>query len=302
MGVRVVTMSDIYFGAKYPFEMRKILAVLVVGALSLGVSPARADGPPAANVSCSLTDTGVRYGVSMVFTGSGISFSSLKYEWEYLVAGGDKNPTLVSSYGPRTAQSVTAANGLDLTYETLLALAKGDEKASVLMYASSVFSDGLSVLTNRTGSGCYVELPAVFKNKNEKAVVAAAKVAAQGQAAAQAAMDKGNIETILASLRVQSAGIDSLIEKYSATSPSMKANLTKMALSRPMIPVSIEPNFTYQNALDLEAKMNTFVKNFDSFYQRMLKSTPTTISCVKGKVTKKVTGVSPKCPAGYKIK
>jgi hypothetical protein len=27
-----------------------------------------------------------------------------------------------------------------------------------------------------------------------------------------------------------------------------------------------------------------------------------TISCVKGKVTKKVTAVSPKCPAGYKIK
>ncbi len=28
----------------------------------------------------------------------------------------------------------------------------------------------------------------------------------------------------------------------------------------------------------------------------------TTISCIKGKVTKKITGVSPKCPAGYKIK
>ncbi|MFM8254628.1 MAG: hypothetical protein ACKN9O_05310, partial [Actinomycetota bacterium] len=27
-----------------------------------------------------------------------------------------------------------------------------------------------------------------------------------------------------------------------------------------------------------------------------------TISCVKGKTTKKVTGLAPKCPAGYKIK
>ena len=121
--------------------MRKILAVLVLGALTLGMNPAHADGPPAANVSCSLTDTGVRYGVSMVFTGTGISFNSLRYEWEYLVAGADKNPTQVSSYGPRTSQSITSSNGLDLTYEALLALAKGDEKASVLMYASSIFSE-----------------------------------------------------------------------------------------------------------------------------------------------------------------
>jgi hypothetical protein len=28
----------------------------------------------------------------------------------------------------------------------------------------------------------------------------------------------------------------------------------------------------------------------------------TTITCVKGKVTKKVTAVKPKCPTGYKVK
>jgi hypothetical protein len=28
----------------------------------------------------------------------------------------------------------------------------------------------------------------------------------------------------------------------------------------------------------------------------------TTISCVKGKLTKKVTAVKPKCPSGYKVK
>jgi hypothetical protein len=31
-------------------------------------------------------------------------------------------------------------------------------------------------------------------------------------------------------------------------------------------------------------------------------SAKTTITCVKGKTTKKVTGVSPKCPSGYKKK
>jgi hypothetical protein len=28
----------------------------------------------------------------------------------------------------------------------------------------------------------------------------------------------------------------------------------------------------------------------------------TTITCVKGKLTKKVTAVKPKCPTGYKVK
>jgi hypothetical protein len=31
-------------------------------------------------------------------------------------------------------------------------------------------------------------------------------------------------------------------------------------------------------------------------------STKKTITCTKGKTTKKVTGTNPKCPAGYKIK
>jgi hypothetical protein len=221
--------------------MRKLFAIVLVGALGLGVSPARADGPPAANVSCSLTDAGVRYGVSMVFTGSGISFNSLKYEWEYLVAGKDKDPTLVSSYGPRTLQSVTAGNGLDLSYEALLALAKDDEKASVLMYASSVFSDGLSVLTNRTGSGCYVELPVVFKNRNEKSEAAIAKAATDAAAASAKAIEEANAEI---------KAIEDKANK-AATKKSVGA---------------------------------------------------TSITCVKGKVIKKVKGVSPKCPAGFKKK
>ena len=286
--------------------MKKLLISMLAIALCTGVTPAIADGPPAANVTCSLTDAGVRYGVSMVFSGSGVSFNSLRYEWEYLVAETGKNPTLVSSYGARTSQSITAGNGLELTYEALLALAKNDANASILMYASSIFSDGLSTLTNKTGSGCYVELPVVLKNKNDRAAVVqkavADKAAADAAAAERAAQDKGNIEKIMQSLRVKNSGVESLIEKYSTMSPSMKANLTKMALSRPKIPDSIEPSFTYQNALELEAKMDSFVANFSSFTQKLLKNESTTISCSKGKVTKKVTGISPKCPAGYKKK
>jgi len=305
-GVRVVTDSDIVCGGAYSLRMRKFLLVVLVSTLFLGASPATADGPPAANVTCSLTDTGVRYGVSMVFTGGGISFNSLKYEWEYLVAGAGKSPTLLSSYGPRTSYTITTGNGLDTTYETLLALAKNDVNASVLMYSSSIFSDGLSTLTNKTGAGCYVELSTVLKNKSERAAAvqkaAADKAAVDLAAAEKSAQDKLKIEPILESLNIKNKALDELIEKYSSMSPSMRANITKISLSRPKIPTVIEPTFTYENALDLEMRMNSFSKNLNTFIQSMLKNTAVTITCVKGKVAKKVTGVSPKCPAGFKKK
>lgn len=286
--------------------MRKLITILLISSLTLIASPARANVPPAANVSCSLTDAGVRYGVSMVFTGGAISFSSLRYEWDYLVAEGGKSPTQVASYGPRTSHTVTAGNGLDLTYETLLTLAKNDANASVLVYANSIFSDGVSTLTNKTGSGCYVQLADVLKNKNEK-VAAAEKAssdsaAAVAVAAAQGAADKIELEMLMIDIRVKNAAVDEVIEKYSAMSPSMRANVTKMALSRPKIPATTDPSFTIQSARELETKMNDFSKNLNTFIQRMLKNTSVTISCSKGKVTKKVSGINPKCPAGFKKK
>ncbi len=284
--------------------MRKLLAILLIGSLTFVASAALADGPPAANVSCSLTDSGVRYGVSMVFTGGGISFSSLRYEWDYLVAADGKNPTQVASYGPRTTHTITAGNGLDLTYETLLSLANNDANAAVLLYANSVFSDGISTLTNKTGSGCYVQLADVLKNKNEKTEAAeraaSAKAAVDAAAAVQTALDKNKLDLLMIDLRQKNAAADEVIAKYSAMSPSMRANITKMALSRPKIPETTDAGFTYQNALELETKMNAFTKNLNTFIQMLLKNTSTTIICAKGKVTKKVTGINPKCPAGFK--
>jgi hypothetical protein len=41
---------------------------------------------------------------------------------------------------------------------------------------------------------------------------------------------------------------------------------------------------------------------FDVYAAPMPVAKKTTITCVKGKTTKKVTAVNPKCPAGYKKK
>jgi len=279
---------------------------MILLALTFTIQAAKADGPPAADVSCSLTDTGVRYGVSMVFTGSGVSFNSLRYEWDVLVAEAGKNPTLISSYGPRTLYTTTTGNGLELTYETILGIAKNDPNASLLVYANSVFSDGISTLTNKTGKGCYVSLPDVLKNKNDRALVlqkaAADKAAADKAAADKAAADKAAIEQILQGLIAKSQAADDLIAKYSEMSPVMKVNLAKFSFSRPTIPVSITPDFTLANAQDLDARFNQFTTNLNAFIQTLSKNTATTISCVKGKVVKKVTAVGPKCPVGYKVK
>jgi len=34
----------------------------------------------------------------------------------------------------------------------------------------------------------------------------------------------------------------------------------------------------------------------------VMKSNKATITCIKGKISKKITGVNPKCPAGYRKK
>jgi len=235
---------------------------MLAAALCTGVTPAVADGPPTANVSCSLTDTGVRYGVSMVFSGSGVSFNSLRYEWEYLVADAGKNPTLVSSYGPRTSQSITAGNGLELTYEALLALSKNDENASVLMYVSSIFSDGLSTITNKTGSGCYVELPVVLNNKNDQAAIV--QKAATDKAAAELQAKQAAEIKLAAELQAKREAAD-------AKAAAEKAAAASLAKQK-----------------DAVAKA--------------LANKKTTITCIKGKTLKKVTAVKPVCPKGYKKK
>jgi hypothetical protein len=283
--------------------MRKILIPIVAAVMSFTVQPAHADGPPAADVSCSMTDTGVRYGVSMVFSGTGISFNSLRYEWDVLIAEAGKNPTLISSYGPRALYTTTTGNGLELTYESMLGIVKNDPNASLLMYSNSVFSDGISTLTNKTGKGCYVTLTDVLKNKNERAIslqkAAADKAAADKAAADKALTEKTAIDRILQSLLMKNQSVDDLIAKYSLMSPVMKANLFKYGTARPEIPSVITPGFTLANATELEQRFNDYMTNLNSVIQNLSKNITNTITCVKGKTIKKVSGRPAKCPTGY---
>ena len=80
----------------------------------------------------------------------------------------------------------------------------------------------------------------------------------------------------------------------------------------PMLDISLNP--AYNDLGKPSADSNMTVKASDKQMTTPKKSTTesskgtvakvktVTISCVKGKTTKKVTAVSPKCPAGYKKK
>jgi hypothetical protein len=52
------------------------------------------------------------------------------------------------------------------------------------------------------------------------------------------------------------------------------------------------------SATELKAKQEVVAKAVGT----KVTSKKTAITCVKGKLTKKVTAVKPKCPSGYKVK
>jgi hypothetical protein len=299
--------------------MKKTFALVLVVITSLVMPIAHADGPPQADVSCSLSNSGgVSYGVSMVFSGTGISFNSLTYQWDYMVAPAGANAQLISSYGPRTFYKTTASNALELTYDEMLTIARNDINATVLIYANSVFTAGQSVITNKMGKGCYVDLPTVYNNNQQMVTqkAAADKVAADKAAADKAAAEKAAADAAALALSTERARVDSAfqtlifknseidlrveqaIQKY----PTIAGNLKKFLSSRPTVPAEITPTTTLESTQFLIQSISEFQGRLSDFITSITKNMKVTISCVKGKTIKKVTAANPKCPSGYKLK
>ncbi|MEI6407726.1 MAG: hypothetical protein WCO85_09395 [Actinomycetes bacterium] len=179
------------------------LAVLLFFASSFltPISAAHADGTiPVGNVSCSLTDNGVQYSVSMTFSSGDVSIGNLTYDWDYSLLNPGSSPSLVSNFKPRQFFKNTMGNGLNMAYGELLNLASGDTNATILVLVSPINTKGSSVVRNANGRGCYVELPKVLSyvtSVAEKVVaekVAAEKVAAEKVAAEKAAAEKAAAE------------------------------------------------------------------------------------------------------------
>ena len=54
--------------------------------------------------------------------------------------------------------------------------------------------------------------------------------------------------------------------------------------------------------IELKAKQEAELKAQQEAATKAASAKKTTINCIKGKLTKKVTAVKPKCPTGYKVK
>ena len=220
---------------------------------------------PPGNVSCSLNSGGVNFGVSISFTSGNFVIGNLTYDWDYSLLITGRDPTLVSSYSPRQYFKSTSANALTISYEDLLSLASNNPNATVLVFASpkNVLGDGSA--KNTSGKGCFVELKSVLNNKLESEKVVAAELKAKQEAEIKAIADKA-----VAELKAkQEAELKAAAELKAIQDAEMKA------------------------AAELKAKQEATVK---------AAAKKTTITCVKGKLTKKITAVKPLCPAGYKKK
>jgi hypothetical protein len=122
------------------------------------------------------------------------------------------------------------------------------------------------------------------------------KAAADKAAAEKAAADKTEIRSLLDSVASQ---ISSLKFKYGENNVRVQQSTLdrlNLALQNPNESGYSEIRLLAQKTqADLLAIEQKFAKEM-----KILKKS--TITCVKGKVSKKVTAVSPKCPAGYKKK
>jgi hypothetical protein len=120
---------------------------------------------------------------------------------------------------------------------------------------------------------------AELKAKQEADAKAAAELKAKQEADAKAAADKAVAEKLIADAKVEAARI--LAEAQAQVAAELRA----------------------KQEADAKAASEKIVADAKAEAARILAATKkTTITCVKGKVTKKVTALKPKCPTGYKKK
>jgi hypothetical protein len=127
------------------------------------------------------------------------------------------------------------------------------------------------------------------------------KAAADKAAADKAAADKAAADNAAYEIRLMAAKskysalsleIESLLKKYPTKKPEIELYKKKIALFERIDQVNIST--VELNLAGIESKLVAM----KSVYSKIAR----TITCTKGKLTKKVTDVTPKCPAGYKKK
>ena len=232
--------------------------------------------PPSAETSCDVSTEGMNYTAKVLYSSAVLwSGTPTAYSWKYRLLKDGLEPTSRSNYGDPQVASKTGANAVTFTRKEMLSFAKQDESATILftVVPSSSYGD-----SGTEGKGCYVSVKQLIDDWKYFDEIAKAKVDADAKAAA----DK------LAAEQKAKADADKLAAEQKA-----KAEADRIAAE-----VKAKQDAETKAKLDAEAKAAA-----DALAaQKAAAMKKVTITCVKGKLTKKVTAVKPKCPAGYKKK
>jgi hypothetical protein len=256
-----------------------------------------------------------------------------------LVPGTDA--TRVINYVNRTflKKGFYAAGGEDFSYQTLFSAAGNDQTATVLISAIIFNSEGKgSPILGATVHFTLKELSNLMVDASNKA--AANKAASDAKAASDKVIaDKADKAAADAKAIANKAAADAkaIADKVAADANRQEQTISvtplvsgSVLLSASGFPVKIVSTsnlsvFSYNSTNNVCIYENGMIRTKTSgrcviaFSQEgnsefkpasnvVLDFTiaavgkKTTIICVKGKLTKKVTGVKPKCPAGYKVK
>jgi hypothetical protein len=217
------------------------------------------------NVVCSLTDSGVRYESSFANSATASTLKDVSFSWQYALLKAGASPGTRTNYGTFQVFRTTPTLKLEITYEDLLKLAGGIAAETILVVSAPTVTIDSSVITNNSGKGCIAALSEVLANKQAAEKIVADKVVAEKAAA----------------------------EKKIAAE---KAAADKVATDKAAADLKAKQEADAKAAADLKAKQDAEAK------AKAAAAKKTTITCVKGKLTKKVTAVKPVCPKGYKKK
>ena len=168
--------------------------------------------------------------------------------------------------------------------------------------------------SNRSGnslsdaSKSFIDLPCQYSkalqvttDPSREQLEAEAKIKSETDARTKAAADKAAIDNVASEARINAAKskyselsleIDLLIKKYPSKKSEIELYKKKITLFQRIDQANIST--VELNLAGIESKLVAM----RSVYSKIAR----TITCTKGKVTKKVTDVTPKCPAGYKEK
>jgi hypothetical protein len=142
---------------------------------------------------------------------------------------------------------------------------------------------------------------------NERTVAAdlKAKQEADAKAAldAKAAADKTLSDFIVArdAVLLSRTSFSNWVQAKKKIYPSRKAAIETYSMKVMKYPVPTDLSMVQTLEREISA-MRSKIEYSVKIWEKLEKSVPTTITCVKGKLTKKVTAVKPLCPKGYKKK